>query len=471
MTGGARPRLAARTGLAAFAAALLSLLVLVPLFQRLAGRALLDRVDTQLELRADTAPILVVTAERLSQSELNGVTEGAQVATEGQLVAVGNLPDDPLPAPAEPGFATARADGERWRLLTVAVDDVPRVGDEALVQLVAPLGDVETQARVLRRRATVAGFVAALAAAAIGAIAGTYAARPLSALRRDAAALDDRDPDRWRVADAYGSPDVDDIAHALNTTFGRLATETRRRGEALSSARSFASAATHELRVPLQGALTNLNVAADDRLGDDDRRQLVERAAEQIARMGTALGAVRDLTQAELVDDDAFAPHDLADVVDAAVAQEARGGEPPVEIIAPSDDDAQRIWADGVGLAVTNLVRNAGTHGRRPDGTPPRVTVTIAGATVTVDDDGPGIPPTDRRHLVERFARGPDSTGSGLGLAIAAQVAAAHGGGLTLDASPLGGTRAVLTLAPAGGQPPPAENEGPGESNREGPIA
>ena len=54
--------------------------------------------------------------------------------------------------------------------------------------------------------------------------------------------------------------------------------------------------------------------------------------------------------------------------------------------------------------------------------------------------------PAERQRLVQRFARGPDSTGTGLGLALVAQVATLHGGSLHLDASPLGGTRATLTI-------------------------
>jgi signal transduction histidine kinase len=51
--------------------------------------------------------------------------------------------------------------------------------------------------------------------------------------------------------------------------------------------------------------------------------------------------------------------------------------------------------------------------------------------------------------VLERFERG-GGHGSGLGLAIAQQVALAHGGSVTIESSPLGGARVVLSLAPAG---------------------
>ena len=75
--------------------------------------------------------------------------------------------------------------------------------------------------------------------------------------------------------------------------------------------------------------------------------------------------------------------------------------------------------------------------------------MSVAGSTVTVDDNGPGVPPADRQRVLERFERG-GGQGSGLGLAIAQQVALAHGGSVTIESSPLGGARVVLSLSPTG---------------------
>ena len=61
--------------------------------------------------------------------------------------------------------------------------------------------------------------------------------------------------------------------------------------------------------------------------------------------------------------------------------------------------------------------------------------------TLTVVDDGPGIPPEQREWIFERFARLDDARtrddgGAGLGLAITQDVVAAHGGSITLDNTP-----------------------------------
>ncbi len=66
---------------------------------------------------------------------------------------------------------------------------------------------------------------------------------------------------------------------------------------------------------------------------------------------------------------------------------------------------------------------------------------------LTVEDDGPGIPEADRIRALDPGVRlDQQAPGSGLGLAIVGELAAAYGGALSLDTSPLGGLRATVTL-------------------------
>jgi two-component system, OmpR family, osmolarity sensor histidine kinase EnvZ len=106
------------------------------------------------------------------------------------------------------------------------------------------------------------------------------------------------------------------------------------------------------------------------------------------------------------------------------------------------------VRALGFRRSVANLVGNAGKHGERVELKARHVDGWL---TVTVDDDGPGIPQEEREAVFRPFyrldqGRNVDSGGSGLGLAITRDIAISHGGDVSLAESPLGGVRAVLTI-------------------------
>ena len=94
------------------------------------------------------------------------------------------------------------------------------------------------------------------------------------------------------------------------------------------------------------------------------------------------------------------------------------------------------------------LVENALVH--TPPGTTVRVSTAVDGgrATLTVADDGPGIPADDLERIFERFYRldGTRASGSGLGLAIARELAEVMGGRIELD-SQNGWTLFTLVLS------------------------
>ena len=70
---------------------------------------------------------------------------------------------------------------------------------------------------------------------------------------------------------------------------------------------------------------------------------------------------------------------------------------------------------------------------------------------LAIDDDGPGLAPEDRAAALARGGRLDETKpGSGLGLSIVAELARVYGGGLTLEASELGGLGARLRLPATG---------------------
>jgi two-component system osmolarity sensor histidine kinase EnvZ len=144
--------------------------------------------------------------------------------------------------------------------------------------------------------------------------------------------------------------------------------------------------------------------------------------------------------------DEDTVPTDIAALLD-ELAEEARVSGHAAEA-SFSGDPTVRVRPQSFKRCIANLVGNAGRHGKT-------VAVSAVHAdgllTVTVDDDGPGVPFEEREAIFKPFyrlddARNLDETGTGLGLPIARDIARSHGGDITLSDSPLGGLRATVTV-------------------------
>ncbi len=137
-----------------------------------------------------------------------------------------------------------------------------------------------------------------------------------------------------------------------------------------------------------------------------------------------------------------------ADIV--AIAREATtmaSARTNLEFVA-SAPVQMRIRQLALKRAISNLANNAADHGKTV-----RVSVATAPgeAVITIEDDGPGIPPENYQDAFRPFSRLDPSrnqnvSGVGLGLTIARDTARAHGGDVTLGKSELGWLRAVIRL-------------------------
>ncbi len=116
------------------------------------------------------------------------------------------------------------------------------------------------------------------------------------------------------------------------------------------------------------------------------------------------------------------------------------------------DDAAGRVWALGDPGSVARILRILLDNALRmsPDGAAVRVELSNGTtATLTVCDQGPGVPADERELIFERFQRGRETAGKagfGLGLAIGRELAERMGGQLVLDCPDTVGSRFTLRL-------------------------
>ena len=322
-----------------------------------------------------SAPILVAVGDRISVSELNGVIESARVVTgvgtdESRTVVVGPQPAGELACRGSRRAADRRGRRRELALLTVEVGTTcRRQATEPSSSSPNRSGAVQERVREIRRggRSSRGCSLRSAPASSDGSF-GRRAARPLTRLQQDAAAIGSSTPPTLAVAGRYGTPEVDDVAAALNSSLADLGDAIERREEALAAARNFAASATHELRTPLQSAMTNLDVRMAGRAVRGRVASVVP--AANCPGWRPRLATVQALSQADLAQPEWFEPMDvealgdLADEVTSRTVGKHRrdhraGGRPP-----RAPPVTHPVWPDGVRLALDNVLRNALTHGR-----------------------------------------------------------------------------------------------------------
>ena len=316
-----------------------------------------------------------------------------------------------------------------------------REGDE-----VSPIEDAQSD---VEKTFFLLGGVSLVAALLAGYL---VAARASSPLRRFAATAAEVDAGAMgpRLDPGPGAPaELVTLAEAFNHMLERL-------DRAFDQQRRFVSDASHELRSPLTAIRGQIEVLARSEQPSAEEVRRVEGVA--LAEMGRVERMVEDLLSLARLDEGAEpAPQPLAA---AEFLADLAARTPAQTEVGELATGTLRADPDLLARVVRNLLDNAHRHaGRvvlssRASGGEAAIAGGVGGRgrlLVAVDDDGPGIPPAERERVFDRFhrsepARERASGGSGLGLAIARAIAAAHGGRVWVEGSPLGGARVAFEL-------------------------
>ena len=305
----------------------------------------------------------------------------------------------------------------------------------------ASLGDSLDAVSVAKQRILIAGGLALVLVLVIGYVAASMFARRIRRLERAADRIASGSFDEPIVD--HGQDEIGQLARGFERMRQRLSQLDRAR-------REFIANASHELRTPIFSLGGFLELFDDEELDPATRAEFLATMRDQVRRLSKLATELLDLSrldagQIEIEREPLFLGATARLVVDEFVAV-ARQTDPLLSI--DTDEDAVALGDEmRVVQIVRNLIENALVH------TPPRTKVHVEVArgdgvvTLSVADDGPGVPAEQVGHVFERFYRGDGSTasGSGLGLAIALELTRVMGGKLELQSRP-GRTEFLLTL-------------------------
>ncbi len=298
--------------------------------------------------------------------------------------------------------------------------------------------------RILQQAVTLLAMVLVTAAAAVW-IGIAQGLRPLNDLR---AAIALRSPSELSPIRRAVPIEMRPFLGTMNALFARLQAELERRN-------AFIANAAHQIRNPVAAIRAQAEAALSARSPQhrDARLHDLHDAASDLSRLSQQL---LSLETADHVGAAGTGRVDLSGLVaDMARKYAPAAVEQGVDVTFDAPDTPIEIHGNAVLLreAVENLLDNALRYGAE-NGGELKLTLSREGQqiTLTVDDDGPGIPPDASERVFERFQRLPQpgrqdkaSSGCGLGLAIVRSIAAGHGGTVHLGRKARG-CRIVLTL-------------------------
>lgn len=337
------------------------------------------------------------------------------------------------------GYANTTIGGVEYRVRTFTVAG-------ASIALGAPLAETQRRIAELHWRVLIICGGVIIGTVVVGWFFALIMIDPFRLLAQQARAINAQSkPEEVQVR---GVSEAVEIGEAVEGMLARIGDEQARTKAALEAARDFAAVASHELRTPLTAMRTNLEVLSTLDLGDEQRKEVIGDTVRTQSRIEATLTALERLAQGELTTAEDFVPFDMTELLDRA-AHDAERTYPDLQVsLVPSPAVLMVGLPVGLRLVIDNAIANAVKHGGATE-VQLAVTSSGQGVTVTVDDNGSGVPESERAEVFERFSRGSTASrsGSGLGLALVAQQAELHGGTALLETSPLGGARLVLRLS------------------------
>ncbi|MFF7873618.1 ATP-binding protein [Streptomyces californicus] len=339
----------------------------------------------------------------------------------------------------DPDFSdgTATVDRTTADYRFAAVEATTPDGVTLTVHAGAPLA-AEQEAVGTVRGAMLTGLpVLLLVVAGVTWLVTRRALRPVEGIRREMAAITASEDLTRRVPEPDSRDEIAALARTTNETLTALEASVERQ-------RRFVADASHELRSPIASLRTQLEVAE----AHPELLDLPGAVADTVRLQALAVDLLL-LARLDAGEKPGGGTVELGALVREEVSQRT-GDRIAVAVEAP---EGEAFVVNGSRGQLARVVGNLLDNAQRHAGTSVAVSVAADGRGVRVEvrDDGDGVPEEERERIFERFvrlddARSRDDGGAGLGLAIARDVAARHGGTLTVHRADGGGAAFLLRL-------------------------
>jgi signal transduction histidine kinase len=218
----------------------------------------------------------------------------------------------------------------------------------------------------------------------------------------------------------------------------------------------FVSTVSHEFRTPLMSIRYLSEMLDADRVRDDSKKKIYyQKIRKESERLSRLIENMLDFSKIEAgmkkYTHEEFSVKEM--IAEVAARFKEYAGDKKISLESETEDGLPNILGDreAISRALFNLLDNAMKYSGRDPQVTLRARTDGQALYLDIRDNGPGIRKEERTKVLEKFYRSTnpehgDIEGSGIGLTLVDHIARAHGGGVTIESAPGGGTEVTLRL-------------------------
>lgn len=340
------------------------------------------------------------------------------------------------------GLRTVRVDGEKYyiydrRLTNKGVENMWIRGLVSHEKADAPISDVA-------RRSMIALVVLVVLGIAGGYIIAMKSLKPIKDIEEVARDISQSGDLKKRIKLGKGNDELHNLADTFDSMFDRLESS-------FESEKQFTNDVSHELRTPMAVIMAQCDYALGEEMTAEEYRESLEVIQRQGGKMSKMITQMLEFSRIERRSEKYPVEElDFSDLVENLCADLALLKHKGITLECTA---RQGITVNGNHMLLTrlvsNLVSNAYRYGIENGKTVVTLTSDGENALLSVKDNGIGIAPDEQEKIFHRFYQADPSHsggGTGLGLSMVKEIAAFHGGTVSVESEPGKGSEFIVRL-------------------------